>query len=102
LDGDENVGDLLLSHLFNLSQNTGLEEHLGDTKSELLRINLQLVQELSYVSSAIRGSSWSVLSEEVVPLEELSVDDSVGESLLVILIPSRTPLQRSWSKTTAS
>jgi hypothetical protein len=80
LDDNEEFSNLSLSEFFDGGQLTSLEEDLGDTKSEVLGVELQLVEESGGSGSGIGRSSGDVLSEEIISLKEFSIDDSVGET----------------------
>ena len=58
LEHGDDLGQTLVTHVFKHTQDTGLEEDLGDTKTVLIGVHLESVEDLICDLLAIDKALW--------------------------------------------
>jgi hypothetical protein len=81
LDTNDELGKLGLTLFFDPSESTSAEEDLGKTNGILVLSETDLLDQIDHSRLDISGRAWDALAKEVVALEEISIEHTVGITL---------------------
>merc|ERR1712079_76813 len=81
LQPGEHGSNLVLTELLHLTGNTGSEEDLGVSKTELLLVHLHYIHDCSSSSLVVLGLGHSLSSNDIVARLELGIEHLIWESL---------------------